>query len=260
MYFQYYYMLLTISKFFKRISSLKLPTFLYNKKKRQATGSVLSSRVINPWRLPKPKKSKRLLSFREVKTFGSLQLLVIPENTWESLMPYICFILRIKCTYVIWMKVFFGKKRNGFCLETPCFFMASKYLFVQSFVSVWVNKLNSFCLADAAFFAIFIVWVFFGIPTIPTSVTIDSAYREAVFDLKIPSCLLLHTKLSIYFSLSWETKAGFLVIVLVGTPFRAECSGDIKNVQEIFLLSLNLYFAPILLLFFLFKKKLAIFC
>ena len=123
-----------------------------------------------------------------------------------------------------------------------------------------MNKLNSFCLADAAFFAIFIVWVFFGIPTIPTSVTIDSAYREAVFDLKIPFCLLLHTKLSIYFSLSWETKAGFLVIVLVGTPFRAECSGDIKNVQEIFLLSLNLYFAPILLLFFLFKKKLAIFC
>ena len=165
-------------------------------------------------------------------------------------MPYICFILRIKCTYVIWMKVFFGKKWNGFCLETPYFFMASKYLFVQSFVSVWVKKLNSFCLADVAFFTIFIFWVFFEIPTIPTSVTIDSAYRAAVLDLEIPSCFLLHTKLSIYFSLSWETKAGFLVIVLVGTPFKAECSGDIKNVQEIFLLSLNLYFTPILLFFF----------
>ena len=153
MYFQYYYRLLTISKFFKRISSLKFPTFLYNKKKRQATGSVLSSRVINPWRLPNPKKTKRLLSFREVKTFGSLQLLVIPEDTWESLMPYICCILRIKCTYVIWMKIFLGKKRNDFCLETPCFFMISNYFLSRVlFQSEWRNWRRNFLFSGCCFF------------------------------------------------------------------------------------------------------------
>ena len=165
MYFQDYYRLLTISKFLKRISSLKFPTFPYNKKKRQATGSVLSSRVINPWRLPNPKKTKRLLSFREVKTFGSLQLLIIPEDTWESLMPYICCILRIKCTYVIWMKIFLGKKRNDFCLETPCFFMISKYFLSRVlFQSEWRNWRRNFLFSWYSFFSIFIFWIFFGIP------------------------------------------------------------------------------------------------
>ena len=88
---------------------------------------------------------------------------------------------------------------------------------------------------------LFLLSLFFGFSLEFLSVTIDSAYRGAVFDLEIPSCFLLHTKLSIYFSLSWETKTGFLVIVLVGEPFKVECSGDI------FFLSLNLYFAPILL-------------
>ena len=39
-------------------------------------------------------KPKRLLSFKNSKLFGSLQLLVIPEHTWEPLIPYIGFILR----------------------------------------------------------------------------------------------------------------------------------------------------------------------
>ena len=60
------------------------------------------------------------------------------------------------------------------------------------------------------------------------SVAIHSPCRGVVFDLEIPSCLLLHTKLSIYhiipvyFSSSLERKSGFLVIVLVGRPFKAE--------------------------------------
>ena len=109
---------------------------------------------------------------------------------------------------------------------------------------------ETFCLADTAFF----LSLFFGFSLEFLSVTIDSAYRGAVFDLEIPSYFFLHTKLSIYFSLSWETKTVF---------FWSLCWSEgpsKRNVQEtlIFFLSLNLYFAPILL-FLLFKKKLAIF-
>ena len=75
---------------------------------------------------------------------------------------------------------------------------------------------------------LFLLSLFFGFSLDFLSVTIDSAYRGAVFDLEIPSCFFLHTKLSIYFSLSWETKTGFLVIVLIGEPFKVECSGDIN--------------------------------
>ena len=39
-------------------------------------------------------KPKRLLSFKNLKLFGSLQLLVISEHTWEPLIPYIGFMLR----------------------------------------------------------------------------------------------------------------------------------------------------------------------
>ena len=79
---------------------------------------------------------------RNSKHFGSLQLWVIPEHTWEPLMPYIGFILCTIYTYVIWMKVlwtklcvFFRKKRNRFCVKRPCF------LWLQS------NFCSVFCLS-----------------------------------------------------------------------------------------------------------------
>ena len=71
------------------------------------------------------------------KLFGSLQLLVIPEHAWEPLMSYIGFILSTIYTYVIWMKVFFVKNRNGFCLETSCFLW-----FPSTFCSEFFFSLN----------------------------------------------------------------------------------------------------------------------
>ena len=100
--------------------------------------------------------------------------------------------------------------------------------------------------------------LFFGCSLEFLSVTIDSAYRRAVFYLDIPSCFFLHTKLSIYhsfpvyFSLSWEIKSRFLVCV--GWKALAEWSGDINTYFE-FKLIFSSYF------FFLpFRKKLVIFC
>ena len=82
-------------------------------------------------------KPKRLLSLKNSKLFGSLQLLVIPEHAWEPLMSYIGFILSTIYTYVIWMKVFFVKNRNGFCLETSCFLW-----FPSTFCSEFFFSLN----------------------------------------------------------------------------------------------------------------------
>ena len=71
------------------------------------------------------------------KLFGSLQLLVIPEHAWEPLMSYIGFILSTIYTYLIWMKVFFVKNRNGFCPETSCF-----WWFPSTFCSEFFFSLN----------------------------------------------------------------------------------------------------------------------
>ena len=94
----------------------------------------------------------------------------------------------------------------------------------------------------------FILKMFFEIPTIITA----STKWVAVFNLKIPSWLLLHTKLSKvapYFFILLEFKLwkiGFLVTVLLWRSFHAECLWD-------FFLDLNLYCLFISLFFF--KKK-----
>ena len=70
------------------------------------------------------------------------------------------------------------------------------------------------------------------------SCTIIPANSGGVFDLEIPSWLLLDGKLcvvlfivgdSVCLSLRFETEAGFLVIVLVGRPLKAKGSGDITS-------------------------------
>ena len=57
------------------------------------------------------------------------------------------------------------KKRNDFCLETPCFaWFPSTFCPEFCFSLSEETEEETFCLADAAFFAIFIFWIFFGIP------------------------------------------------------------------------------------------------
>ena len=103
-------------------------------------------------RLKQTKTEQEILKYcsvaRNSKHFGSLRLLVIPEQTWEPLMPYIGFILCTIYTYVIWMKVlwtklcvFFMKKGMGSALKVLLFY-GFKVLFVRRFVLVWVKKLN----------------------------------------------------------------------------------------------------------------------
>ena len=105
------------------------------------------------------------------KLFGSLQLLVIPDYPWEPLMPYISFILRTIYTCVIWMKVFFVKKRNGFCLEIPLFLW-----FPSSFCSEFSFSLSE----ETEFFlfslgSLFCYLYFLGCFLEFLPVTIDSA-------------------------------------------------------------------------------------
>ena len=122
------------------------------------------------------------------------------------------------------MKVFFVKNQNGFCLETLCFLWFPSTFCSEFFVSLSEEtELFLFSLGS-----LFCYLYFFGCYLEFLSVTIDPAYRGAVFDLEIPSCFFLYTKLSIYhifpvyFSLSWGKKSRFSVIGLVGRRFKAE--------------------------------------
>ena len=130
-------------------------------------------------------------------------------------MSYIGFILHTIYTHVIWMKVFFERKRNGFYLKTPCFLWFAS-TFCPEFCFILSEETELFLFSWDSF----LLSLFFGCSLEFLSATIDSAYRGVVFDLEIPPCFLLHTKPSIYhifpvyFSLSWETKA--------------RCSGDIN--------------------------------
>ena len=63
-----------------------------------------------------------------------------------------------------------------------------------------------FLFSRGSFFTIFIFWMFLEF----LSVDIESAYRGAVFDLEIPYCFRLHTKLSIHhiFPVYFSLRAG----------------------------------------------------
>ena len=73
--------------------------------------------------------------------------------------------------------------------------------------------------------------MFFAKPIL--SVTIVSDKKGAEFDLKIPFWLVLDATTiyhifhccddSVCFKVSFETKIGFFVAVLVGRPFKSEC-------------------------------------
>ena len=113
-------------------------------------------------RLKKTKTEQEILKdcsvARNSKHFGSLQLLVIPEHTWEPLMPYIGNILCTIYTYVIWMKVlwtklcvFFMKKMNGFCVKSPCFLWLQS-TFCSAFCFSLSEETEFFSLSLGCFF------------------------------------------------------------------------------------------------------------
>ena len=90
--------------------------------------------------------------------------------------------------------------------------------------------------------------LFWGCSLVFLPCTYVAANWGAVFDLEIPSCLLLDGKLfvilfivgeSICLILTSETEVGFLVVVLVGRPLEAKGSG------KIIYFGLSLYFAPV---------------
>ena len=85
-------------------------------------------------------------SVQEFKTFWLFTIIGYTRTHLRTTYPLYWLHITHNIPYVIWMKVLFVKKRNGFCLETPCFFMVFKYFLFRFFFSVWVKKRNSFCL------------------------------------------------------------------------------------------------------------------
>ena len=99
--------------------------FMRKQNGRQAIGSILPSRIANPWKPSKPNKSKGLLSSCEVKLSGWFT--TVGYTRVHFRITYVChgFILCTIYTCIIWMKVSLGNKLNEFCHDTFFFFLFS---------------------------------------------------------------------------------------------------------------------------------------
>ena len=141
-------------------------------------------------------------------------------------MPYIGFILCTIYTYVIWMKVlwtklcvFFRKKRNRFCVKRPCFLWLQSNFCLEFCLSL-SEETEFFSLSLGCFFCyLYFLDVLWNSYQLLLILLIGDGvwFGDSIFHF-----------FPVYLSLSWKRKSGFLVIVLVGGPFKGELSEDIN--------------------------------
>ena len=136
------------------------------------------------------------------------------------------------------MKFLLGNKLHDLCHDTLCF-LGFQVRFVQSFDTILMKKKLKHFFNWGSSFWLTLYGGFFFFKFL--SVNFISANLGAVFDLEIPSWLLLDTKRNTFFfpfcfSLSCEKGFGN---GLEGLP--------VQSVQEIFFLDVNLYFALVYL-------------
>ena len=101
--------------------------------------------------------------------------------------------------------------------------------FCSEFVSIWVKELKYLIIWDSSFWSTSLWGCSLEFLSIIIVIIVSANWR-VVFDLKIPSWLFLDTKLNtlfFQFALVKLRKIGFLVIMLVGRAFSADCSGYI---------------------------------
>ena len=117
------------------------------------------------------------------------------------------------------MKVFFVKKQNSVCLETPCFLW-----FPSTFCSGFCFSLSEgtefflFSLGSLFFYLYFLDFLWNSYQLLLVLLIGDGVwFGDSIFHI-----------FPVYLSLSWKRKSGFLVIVLVGGPFKGEWSEDIN--------------------------------
>ena len=138
---------------------------------------------------------------------------------WLYITQYIYIYIYIYM-FIILIKVLLGNKLNDFCLKTLYFLVFKYFLFSSLFQFKW-RIWNIFFNWGSSFW----LTLFSGCSLEFLSIIIMHAVSwGAVFDLEIPSWLLLDTKLVPFF-LHFVFHFWFLVIVLLGSLIDTECPG-----------------------------------